>query len=64
MLFFLVEQKYHVSCTMLTFFLFMQQSRFEGLLLRYETKLKHWTVMNIIGFIVIFIRRILQSQKC
>jgi transposase len=37
---------------------------FKGLLVRYETKLKHWTAMNIIGFIVIFIRRILQSQKC
>jgi transposase len=37
---------------------------FKGLLVRYETKLKHWTVMNIIGFIVIFIRRTLKSQKC
>ena len=37
---------------------------FKGLLLRYETKLKNWTAMNVIGFIVIFIRRILNSQKC
>jgi transposase len=35
---------------------------FKGLLVRYETKLKHWTVMNIIGFIVIFIRKILKTQ--
>lgn len=37
---------------------------FKGLLVRYETKLKNWTAMNVIGFIVIFIRRILNSQKC
>lgn len=37
---------------------------FKGLLVRYETKLKHWTAMNIIGFIIIFIRRILKLQKC
>lgn len=37
---------------------------FKGLLVRYETKLKHWTAMNVIGFIIIFIRRILKLQKC
>ncbi|MBL7991776.1 MAG: transposase, partial [Candidatus Kapabacteria bacterium] len=37
---------------------------FKGLLVRYETKLKNWTAMNVIGFIVIFIRRIRDSQKC
>jgi len=37
---------------------------FKGLLVRFETKLKNWTTMNVIGFIVIFIRRILNSQKC
>ena len=37
---------------------------FKGLLIRYETKLQNWTAMNLIGFIVIFIRRILTEQKC
>lgn len=37
---------------------------FKGLLVRYETKLQHWTAMNIIAFIIIFIRRILTFQKC
>lgn len=35
---------------------------FKGLILRYETKLKHWISMNIIGFIIIFIRLILKSK--
>lgn len=37
---------------------------FKGLLVRYETKLKHWSAMNVIGFLIIFIRRILKFQKC
>ena len=36
---------------------------FKGLLVRYETKLKHWTAMNLIGFIIIFIRRVLNLKK-
>lgn len=36
---------------------------FKSLLVRYENKLKNWTAMNAIGFIVIFIRRILTSPK-
>lgn len=36
---------------------------FKGLLVRYETKLKHWTAMNLIGFIIIFIRRVLKLKK-
>jgi len=37
---------------------------FKGLLVRYETKLHHWLAMNIVGFIVLFIRKILKLQKC
>lgn len=36
---------------------------FKGLLVRYETKLKNWTAMNLIGFIIIFIRRVLKLKK-
>ncbi|TAE28252.1 MAG: IS4/IS5 family transposase [Candidatus Kapaibacterium sp.] len=36
---------------------------FKGLLVRYETTLKHWTAMNLIGCIIIFIRRILKLPK-
>ena len=40
------------------------QTSSKDLLVRYETKLKNWTAMNVIGFILIFIRRILTEQKC
>jgi transposase len=36
----------------------------KALLVRYETNLKHWTAMNVIGFIIMLIRRILKLHKC
>ena len=37
---------------------------FKGLLVRYETKLKSWAAVNIMGFIILFVRKIPETRKC
>lgn len=42
---------------------FARLDSFKALLVRYEKNLAHWNAWNLIGFIVIFISKILNNRK-